>query len=176
MRKGGDQSQLDDSDSDSSNFNKNNKIIISRESYIQYCKEVNAPRHPKIDVGICCEKEYFPEYESKLASGCDLKAKLELPYLLSPKERVIITTGIKVSIPIGYELQIRSRSGLAVKYGIIVLNSPGSIDADYRGEIRVILYNTGENNYLISDGDRIAQAVICPIFQAHFNLQRSSLN
>lgn len=103
----------------------------------------------------------LPQYQSEGASGLDLIA--DVNGYISPNERVLVHTGIIVELPIGYEGQVRSRSGLALKHGIVVLNSPGTIDQDYRGEIGVILINHSENTFWYVRGDRIAQLVIVPV-------------
>ena len=102
----------------------------------------------------------LPKYETLLSAGMDLKAFLEDPILLKPLQRVLVKTGLFISLNPGYEAQIRPRSGLALKKGISVLNSPGTIDADYRGEIGVILINLSDSDFKIDSGDRIAQMVI----------------
>ena len=102
----------------------------------------------------------LPKYETELSAGMDLRAFIETPINLQPLERRLINTGLYAQLEKGYEIQIRPRSGLALKKGITVLNSPGTIDADYRGEIGVILINLSSENFLISSGDRIAQIVI----------------
>jgi dUTP pyrophosphatase len=96
----------------------------------------------------------------------DLRANLEEPVVLEPLQRVLIPTGLFIEVPVGFEAQVRPRSGLALKHGISVLNSPGTIDADYRGEIRVILVNLSQETFQINDGDRIAQMVIAAHVQA----------
>jgi dUTP pyrophosphatase len=101
----------------------------------------------------------LPAYETSLSSGLDLKAFLQETIVLKPLERVLVPTGLFISIPDGYEAQIRPRSGLAVKFGITVLNSPGTIDADYRGEIKVILVNLSDTEFAIKSGERICQMV-----------------
>jgi dUTP pyrophosphatase len=101
----------------------------------------------------------IPEYQSEGAAGLDLCANNKEPILIRPGERKLIHTGLKVAIPDGVEMQIRPRSGLVLKHGVTVLNSPGTIDSDYRGEIMVILYNSSKNNFFVNTGDRIAQAV-----------------
>ena len=110
----------------------------------------------------------IPSYSSAFASGADLKADLEEDVLLHPGERVIIPTGIYLDIPAGFEAQVRPRSGLAANHGITVLNSPGTIDSDYRGEIKIILINLGKETYTIKNGFRIAQIVFSPVIQAEF--------
>ncbi len=106
-----------------------------------------------------------PHYRSEQAAGLDLPAALPAgePLTLSPGARALIPTGIAIEIPEGFEAQVRPRSGLSLKYGVTVLNSPGTIDADYRGEIQVLLVNLGTESVIISRGDRIAQLVIAPI-------------
>jgi dUTP pyrophosphatase len=110
----------------------------------------------------------IPSYETKGASGFDLRAKLNDDVLIKPGEVCLVPTGIRVEIPEGYELQIRPRSGLALKEGISVLNTPGTIDSDYRGEIKVILYNVGKKEVVIRNGERIAQAVLNKVYRAEF--------
>jgi dUTP pyrophosphatase len=107
----------------------------------------------------------LPEYATTGSSGMDLRANLEMPQTLNPLERVLIPTGIFIELPTGYEAQVRPRSGLAVKQGITVLNSPGTIDADYRGEIKIILINLSNEIQVLQHGDRIAQLVIQKIEQ-----------
>ncbi len=111
-------------------------------------KIVNKSHHP------------LPEYATAFAAGMDLRANLEQPVTLKPLERALVPTGIHVQLPEGYEAQIRPRSGLAIKYGISIVNSPGTIDADYRGEIRVILVNLSTENFTIKNGERICQMVV----------------
>lgn len=108
----------------------------------------------------------LPKYETSGSSGMDLKAAIVKPIILKINERKIIPTGIKVEIPEGYEIQIRPRSGLAIKYGITVLNSPGTIDSDYRGEIGIIAINHGNKDFKIMPNDRIAQMVVSKIIYA----------
>lgn len=102
----------------------------------------------------------LPSYESESSAGMDLKAFTSNDITINPQERTIIKTGLFMSLPIGYEGQVRSRSGLSIKHGVCVLNSPGTIDSDYRGEIGVILINLSNDPFVISSGDRIAQLVI----------------
>ncbi len=108
----------------------------------------------------------LPEYKTDGSSGMDLMANIEQTIKILPGERKIISTGIMVAIPEQYELQIRPRSGLAAKNGISILNTPGTIDSDYRGEIKVILINLGKDIFEIKKNDRIAQMIICPIIKA----------
>lgn len=105
----------------------------------------------------------LPEYATPGAAGLDLRAAVVEPVVLSPGERRVVPTGLKIAVPVGYEAQVRPRSGLAVHHGIALVNSPGTIDADYRGEVRVILVNLGSEPFLISRGDRIAQLVVAPV-------------
>lgn len=102
----------------------------------------------------------LPEYATPSSAGMDLKANVSEPFKLCPGERAIIPTGLFIELPEGYEAQVRPRSGLAAKYGVTVLNSPGTIDADYRGEIGVILVNLSKNDFIIQPGERIAQMVV----------------
>jgi dUTP pyrophosphatase len=111
-------------------------------------KIVNHSKHP------------LPKYETEASAGMDLRASLDAPVLLKPLQRSLIPTGLFIELPTGYEAQIRPRSGLAFKSGVTVLNTPGTIDADYRGEIRVILVNLSSEDFIVNDGERIAQMII----------------
>lgn len=102
----------------------------------------------------------LPEYATPQSAGMDLRANIEAPITLKPMERRLIPTGLYIALPVGYEAQIRPRSGLALKHGITVLNTPGTIDADYRGELMVLLVNFSDSDFIINDGERIAQMVI----------------
>ncbi len=113
-------------------------------------------------------EEDLPTYASSEAAGADLKASISEPMIINPGDRALIPTGIRVAIPIGYEIQIRPRSGLAIKHGITVLNTPGTIDADYRGEIGVILLNTSKEAFTVTPGMRIAQAVVAKVITGKF--------
>jgi dUTP pyrophosphatase len=108
----------------------------------------------------------LPAYQSELAAGLDLLAAVEAPLSLAPGERALVPTGLAMSLPAGYEAQVRPRSGLAAKHGVTVLNTPGTVDADYRGEVKVILINLGDAPFEIARGERIAQMVIAPVLQA----------
>jgi dUTP pyrophosphatase len=108
----------------------------------------------------------IPKYETPGSSGLDVAAYIENNIIIYPGEKAIVSTGFSISVPIGYEVQIRPRSGLAAKKNITVLNTPGTIDADYRGEIKIILINLGKEKFIIENGDRIAQMVVCPVVQA----------
>lgn len=114
------------------------------------------------------DEDFLPVYSSQLAAGADVKACIDAPILLEPGCTVLIPTGLHVAIPEGYEIQVRPRSGLALKHGIAVLNSPGTIDADYRGEVGVILINHGKKAFEIVRGMRIAQIVVAPVVKGHF--------
>ena len=112
----------------------------------------------------------LPAYETNLAAGVDLRAAISEPLVLAPGARSLIATGLAMALPAGYEAQIRPRSGLAYKHGISVVNSPGTIDADYRGEVKILLINHGAEPFTIERGDRIAQMVIAPVTQANFKI------
>ncbi|MCD6555612.1 MAG: dUTP diphosphatase [Bacteroidales bacterium] len=105
-------------------------------------------------------KHHLPQYETRLSAGTDLRANIDKKVVLKPLERALIKTGLFIELPEGYEAQIRPRSGLAYKHGISVLNTPGTIDADYRGEIGVILVNLSNEDFTINDGERICQMII----------------
>lgn len=108
----------------------------------------------------------IPEYATSGSSGLDLRANVAVSVILKPMERSMIPTGIFLEIPKGYEVQVRPRSGLALKHGITCLNSPGTVDCDYRGEIKVILINLSTEEHIINNGDRIAQMVLCKVENA----------
>jgi|TARA_B110001452_G_scaffold193308_1_gene163271 dUTP pyrophosphatase len=122
----------------------------------------------KILIKRLSDKVLIPKYETLGSSGMDIAASIKENIEINPGEKSIIPTGLILSIPKGFEIQIRPRSGLAAKKGISVLNTPGTIDADYRGEIKVILINLGKENFIVENGLRIAQMVVCPIVQANF--------
>ncbi len=117
-------------------------------------------------------KHALPAYETVASAGMDLRANLSEGLLLKSGERLLVPTGLFIALPEGYEAQIRPRSGLAFKHGITVLNSPGTIDADYRGEVKVLLINHGAEDFEIKDGERIAQMVIA----AHARIEWNSVN
>ena len=119
-------------------------------------KIVNTSHHP------------LPEYATPMSAGVDLRANLGAPLKLQPMQRCLVPTGLRIALPQGYEAQVRPRSGLALKRGITVLNAPGTIDADYRGEIGVILINLSQDSFVINDGERIAQLVVAAYEQAEF--------
>lgn len=110
----------------------------------------------------------LPQYATPQSAGMDLRANLEEPIILRPLERRLIPTGLHIALPTGYEAQVRPRSGLALKKGITVLNSPGTIDADYRGEVGVLLINLSQEDFVVNDGERIAQMVIARHEQGEF--------
>lgn len=111
-------------------------------------KIINRSHHP------------MPQYSTASSAGMDLRAYVETPIVLKPMHRVLVPTGIYIALPDGYEAQVRPRSGLALKHGVTVLNTPGTIDADYRGEVGVILMNLGQEDFVINDGERIAQMIV----------------
>lgn len=113
-------------------------------------------------------KGNLPEYKSAGASGFDIKACLKENLTLKPGERALIPSGLAFEVPPGFELQSRPRSGLALKKGLTILNSPGTIDSDYRGEVQTLILNTGKEDVTIKDQDRVAQLVLCPVFRAEF--------
>jgi dUTP pyrophosphatase len=112
----------------------------------------------------------LPAYQSEAAAGLDLAAAVAEDIIIAPGERALIPTGLIIELPAGYEAQVRPRSGLAIKNGLTVLNSPGTIDGDYRGEVKVILINLGQESFNVSRGMRIAQMVIAPVVQAELRL------
>jgi len=111
----------------------------------------------------------LPGYETAQSAGMDLSAAIDEPVRLAPGARALVPTGLAIALPEGYEAQVRPRSGLAAKNGVTVLNSPGTVDADYRGEVKVILINLGQETFEIARGMRIAQMVIAPVTQAAFH-------
>ena len=113
----------------------------------------------------------LPAYATEHAAGMDLRAALTQPLTLAPLQRALVPTGLSLAIPVGYEAQIRPRSGLALKHGLTCLNTPGTIDADYRGEVKVLLINLGQENFVIQRGERIAQMVVA----AHARVQFESV-
>lgn len=119
-------------------------------------KVVNQSKHP------------LPAYETQQSAGMDIRANIDAELILMPLQRVLIPSGLFIELPIGFEAQIRPRSGLALKHGITVLNSPGTIDADYRGEIKIVLINLSNEAFTIKDGDRIAQMIIAKHEQAEW--------
>lgn len=118
-------------------------------------------------------KHPLPAYATEMSAGMDLRANLSEPVVLKPLERCLVPTGLFIALPAGYEAQVRPRSGLALKKGITLLNSPGTIDADYRGEIGVILVNLSSEDFVINDGERIAQLVIARYEQIQWEMVES---
>jgi dUTP pyrophosphatase len=112
----------------------------------------------------------LPAYETEYAAGMDLRAAVAEALSLAPGQRALVPTGIRIALPPGTEAQVRPRSGLAIRHGISMVNSPGTIDADYRGEIRVIVINHGEETFTIQRGDRIAQLVVAPVLRAEWQV------
>ena len=121
-------------------------------------------------------KHDLPGYSTEFSAGMDLRANIEKSIILKPLERVLVPTGLYIELPKGYEAQIRPRSGLALKKGITVLNTPGTIDADYRGEIGVILVNLSNENFIINDGERICQMIVSKHETVDWNLVESLEN
>lgn len=115
-------------------------------------------------------KQQLPQYATAGSAGMDLRADIDKPIVLKPLERKLIPTGLKIALPVGYEAQIRPRSGLAIKYGVTVLNSPGTIDADFRGEVCVILVNLSNNDFVVNPSERIAQMVVAKHEQVDFQI------
>lgn len=113
--------------------------------------------------------QQMPEYATSQSAGMDLRANLEEPVTIAPLQRALIPTGLHIALPAGFEAQIRPRSGLALKHGITVLNSPGTVDADYRGEVKVLLVNLSDTSFVVNDGERIAQMVVARHEQAKWD-------
>lgn len=126
--------------------------------------EVAITREPQ------CEDLPLPSYETEHAAGMDLRAAVTEPLTLAPGERALVPTGLRIALPPGFEAQVRPRSGLAVRHGVTMLNTPGTIDADYRGEIRVIAINLGQEPFAINRGDRIAQLIVAPVTRVEWRL------
>lgn len=125
----------------------------------------------RIEVKVINGSNYaLPEYATTMSAGLDLRANIAEDITIKPLERCLIPTGLKIGLPEGYEAQIRPRSGLALKHGITVLNSPGTVDADYRGEVGVILVNLSDKPFVINPGERIAQMVVAKYSQVEFTL------
>lgn len=120
--------------------------------------------------GESCNDLQVPSYQTELAAGMDLQACISNAVVLEPDEITVVPTGFAVAIPAGYELQVRPRSGLAIKHGVTVVNAPGTIDADYRGEVKVGLVNLGKEKFVINRGDRIAQMVLAPVITAELKV------
>jgi len=123
-------------------------------------------------ISISCTVEegaVLPVYKTSGAAGCDVCAFLSEPVIIPPMKRAMISTGLAFAIPEGYEIQVRPRSGLAAKNGVTVLNTPGTIDSDYRGEVKVILINLGDEDFTVNNGDRIAQLIVAPVTIGDFH-------
>lgn len=138
-------------------YHQQNKYSRKQFNKMVNIKVINKGHHP------------LPAYATSQSAGMDLCANIDESITLQPLERQLISTGLYIALPEGYEAQVRPRSGLALKHGITVLNSPGTIDADYRGEIKVLLVNLSQENFVINDGERIAQMVIARHETAVFN-------
>ena len=121
---------------------------------------------PNIQVKQLRPDAKIPQYMTEMAAGMDICAAIEEDLILSHGERALVPSGLAFSIPEGYEIQVRPRSGLAIKHGIALVNSPGTIDADYRGEVSIIMINHGKEDFIIRSGERIAQLVVAPVSQA----------
>lgn len=130
---------------------------------------------PKVPVEIVIDHPLaeIPTYATEGSSGFDLRACIDEPIILRKRTWKLVPVGYRVSVPYGFEIQIRPRSGLALKKGITVKNTPGTVDADYRGVLGVILYNESDEDFVIQPGERIAQAVVCPVYHAQFVVKDS---
>ncbi len=127
--------------------------------------------HTPLQIRVRSKKpEYLPQYATSGAAGCDVRACIDTPVEIPPGAIAKIPTGLSFEIPLGFEIQVRPRSGLASKHGISIVNTPGTIDSDYRGEVQVILINHGNELFIIEPGMRIAQLVVAPVLQAEFLL------
>jgi len=147
-------------------------IEISPEAYLEYMQlkhlSTGVKLKRKIEITKVDERAVVPNYQSSGAAGFDFHATNSV--LIMPGETQLVETGLAFAIPEGLELQVRPRSGISAKTGIRVANSPGTIDSDYRGEVKIILTNTGNLPYTVTVGDRVAQGVICPVYQAEFTI------
>ncbi len=147
---------------------------ITRSEYLKSTPRPEGPRHrgemPKARnrIKIKIKGEFIPQYQSEQAAGCDLFAQVDKDVVLKPGAFGIIPTGISIELPDGYEAQVRPRSGLAINHGIGILNAPGTIDADYRGEIKIILFNFSKRQFIVKNRDRIAQLIFSRVIQAEF--------
>lgn len=134
---------------------------------------MNQSNHHPIIIPILVEEgATLPHYASAEAAGADVRAHLKEPLLLNPGKSALIPTGLRFAIPAGYEIQVRPRSGLALKHQVTVLNTPGTIDSDYRGELGVILINHGQEPFIVTPGMRIAQLIVAPVVQAQYTPQQ----
>ncbi len=125
---------------------------------------------PLVQIKKLHSKANVPQYMTTLAAGMDICACIEDDQVIKPGERALVPTGLAFAIPEGFEIQVRPRSGLAIKHGISLVNSPGTIDADYRGEVAIIIINHGQNDFTIQHGDRVAQVVVAPVCKAQIQV------
>lgn len=149
------------------------KMALTLEGVLKQYSQSTAELPFKIPMQIKTLENFkgeLPQYQSELASGFDVRAQLENDLVLEPGQRTLIPTGLSFAIPQGYEIQVRPRSGLAIRNGISMVNTPGTIDADYRGEVKVILINHGTEPFEIKDQERVAQFVLAPVVQADFKV------
>jgi dUTP pyrophosphatase len=145
------------------------KLFVCLERNDYFCTLFNKKRFEMIKIKVVNRgHQQLPAYATPQSAGMDLRANLDAPITLHPMERRLIPTGLHIALPEGYEAQVRPRSGLALKHGLTVLNTPGTIDADYRGEIGVVLINLSQEDFVINDGERIAQMVIARHEQGDF--------
>ena len=145
------------------------KLFVCLERNDYFCTLFNKKRFEMIKIKVVNRgHQQLPTYATPQSAGMDLRANLDAPITLHPMERRLIPTGLHIALPEGYEAQVRPRSGLALKHGLTVLNTPGTIDADYRGEIGVVLINLSQQDFVINDGERIAQMVIARHEQGDF--------
>ncbi len=146
---------------------------MNADSDVQIKNEASPNRHPLVPMKVKTLPHFrgdLPKYESAGASGLDVRAQLSESFVLQPGERALVPTGLSVAVPMGFELQARPRSGWAVKEGMSLVNTPGTIDADYRGEVKIPLINLGQMPVAVKDQERIAQLVLCPVVQAGLEL------
>jgi dUTP pyrophosphatase len=145
------------------------KLFVCLERNDYFCTLFNKKRFEMIKIKVVNRgHQQLPAYATPQSAGMDLRANLDAPITLHPMERRLIPTGLHIALPEGYEAQVRPRSGLALKHGLTVLNTPGTIDADYRGEIGVVLINLSQEDFVVNDGERIAQMVIARHEQGDF--------
>ncbi len=121
-----------------------------------------------VEILVLTEDGDVPYYASEEAAGADIRARVDQPLVIPPGKSALVPTGLRFEIPVGFEIQVRPRSGLALKNQVTVLNTPGTIDSDYRGEIQVILINHGHQDFIVTSGMRIAQLIVSPVLQARF--------
>lgn len=134
-------------------------------------KGVSFNMNPLVNVNVINKSKHdLPFYATEASAGADIKANIDAPITLKPLERVLVPTGIYIALPKGFEAQVRPRSGLAYKHGLTVLNSPGTLDSDYRGEVKVLLVNLSNEPFTIFDGERIAQLVLAQHYQFSWNV------